>query len=104
MSHKIEIDTMYFPCIITLGGKTFAAGGTLVEVPEGTTLRNIRWVQGEVVKKRYKAEIIGVFGSNSKPDTMYRVKRLENGVLICDCPGYQFRNKCRHINEVNENE
>ena len=98
----IEIDTMYFPCIITLGGKTYAAGGTLVEVPKGTTLRNIRWSKGEVVKVRSQAEILGTFKSKTNPNTTYTVKKLDSGSILCDCAGFQFRRKCRHIEEVSK--
>ena len=37
---------------------------------------------------------------SSKGDKEYIVKPTATGSLECSCPGYGFRRKCRHINEV----
>ena len=37
---------------------------------------------------------------SSKGDKEYEVKMNATGSLECTCPGYGFRRKCRHINEV----
>ena len=37
---------------------------------------------------------------SSKGDKEYIVKSNATGSLECSCPGYGFRRKCRHINEV----
>jgi hypothetical protein len=101
-SMMIEVNTIYFPCIVRLGGKTYAAGGSLIEVPDGTTLRNIRWTNEKPIIERFQAEILGEFSSSRDPDTTYTVKRLVNGSILCNCAGFQFRRKCRHIDEVSK--
>ena len=39
------------------------------------------------------------FPSKSVPGTKHIVI-VQDGVLWCSCPGYQFHSKCRHIDEV----
>ena len=38
--------------------------------------------------------------TSSKGDKEYEVKMNSSGSLECECPGYGFRRKCRHISEV----
>ena len=38
--------------------------------------------------------------TSSKGDKQYEVKMNATGSFECTCPGYGFRRKCRHINEV----
>ena len=38
--------------------------------------------------------------TSSKGDKEYQVKVNSSGSLECECPGYGFRRKCRHISEV----
>ena len=37
---------------------------------------------------------------SSRGDKEYLVKINSSGSLECECPGYGFRRKCRHISEV----
>ena len=37
---------------------------------------------------------------SSKGDKVYTVKPNTSGSLECECPGYGFRRRCRHIDEV----
>jgi hypothetical protein len=40
--------------------------------------------------------------SNSDPDKTYIVKQLADGSMTCDCPGFGFRRKCKHIESIKE--
>lgn len=47
-------------------------------------------------------EILARFKSKSRPGTVHLIKReKDTGKLSCSCPGYTYRTKCRHIDEVN---
>ena len=51
------------------------------------------------------ATTLARFHSESNPGTLYTVKsigNLEGSQLYytCDCPGYAFRKRCKHITEV----
>ena len=37
---------------------------------------------------------------SSKGDKVYEVKMNNSGSLECECPGYGFRRRCRHIDEI----
>ena len=39
---------------------------------------------------------------SSKGDKEYTVKSDSTGSLSCECPGYGFRRRCRHIDQVTE--
>ena len=37
---------------------------------------------------------------SSKGDKEYEVQMNTSGSLVCECPGYGFRRRCRHIDQV----
>jgi len=37
---------------------------------------------------------------SSKGDKEYQVQMNTSGSLECECPGYGFRRRCRHIDQV----
>ena len=37
--------------------------------------------------------------SKTNPDSSHFIT-LENGVWVCDCVGFKFRQSCRHVKEV----
>ena len=38
--------------------------------------------------------------TSSKGDKQYQVQMNTSGSLECECPGYGFRRRCRHIDEI----
>ena len=48
------------------------------------------------------ADVIGQVPSSS--GGLYNIRKTEDGHLICECKGYQFRSKCRHIEEFKQQE
>lgn len=41
-------------------------------------------------------ELVARLPSSRHADVVYQV-RLKDGVYTCDCPGFGFRKKCRHV-------
>lgn len=41
-------------------------------------------------------ELVARLPSSRHADVVYEV-RLEDGLYTCDCPGFGFRKKCRHV-------
>ena len=54
---------------------------------------SIRPLPEELVGKVYKV-------LSSKGDKEYQVNTNATGELECSCPGYGFRRRCRHIDEI----
>lgn len=71
------------------------------EDPEGH-LEAARKLRREVVKERSKEASEEVTRKTYKvPGKDYVVSEV-NGVWSCTCKGFQFRRKCRHIEEIKE--
>ena len=62
-----------------------------------STIRNIELLSGSFLKAKSKPEVIEVLGSKGE---VYFVTRSGKG-LTCSCKGFQFRNACKHVVEVN---
>lgn len=92
----IEVRTKLNPAIIysVIDNKTYAVGGSdWVEVPDGTTLKDIKWVKPEGKSKpKPQGKYIEVEGSKGNT---YIVK-LEGNRVTCTCPGFKFRKSCKH--------
>ena len=71
----------------------------MVEVPNGTTLDDILWDRpNRTDKPRPQGRSIVVKGSKGNE---YTVKyNPSTKVILCTCPGYQFRKKCKHQKEL----
>ena len=95
---EVNIPPAIFKSVVS--GKTYGiAGSVWVEVPEGTSLQQLS--QYMVHKPR---EAVSVPGEKSwtikgSKGNLYTVK-LSEGSYSCTCPGFSFRRKCRHIEEV----
>jgi hypothetical protein len=101
----IQVKSLLNPAIFqshTLG-KTFVVAGNIpwIEVPEGTTLDNIEWIDEGKKYQTKKADVITweVKGSTGKE---YTVKRNQNNIWSCNCVGFGFRNRCKHIAQIKE--
>ncbi len=42
--------------------------------------------------------------SKSQPKVFYEVRKSERGVLTCNCPAFNFRSKCSHVDKIYEEE
>jgi len=79
--------------------KTYAiAGSTWIEVPDGTKFAEISkymvfdgWNSSSNDEVEY--EVAGSRGNK------YRVRRNSKGIWSCTCPGFGFRQKCKHVAE-----
>jgi len=96
-----EVESLLNPAIFKshASGKTYVVAGDQpwIEVPEGTTLDDVRWMRAskpetdpvDVPKQVFKVE-----GSKGLE---YTVKQAANGTWSCECVGFGYRNKCKHI-------
>ena len=81
--------------------KTYVvSGSTWVQVPSGTTLEEASkymvfrgWQTGDSANPSSWP----VKGSTGKE---YTVNLLKEGFYTCSCPGYSFRRKCKHIEQI----
>ena len=92
----IKVKTKMNPCIgrSRIDGKLYAMGGNWVEVPEGTTLKDIQWIPTHEKKAIHipKKRIMKVQGSKGNE----YVLTYKDGKVTCTCPGFKFRRKCKH--------
>lgn len=65
-----------------------------LRVPEGTLLSNLKWLRNRPAEAPPE-KILAVIKSSSNPNVSYKIKAYA-GKITCDCPGYQFRKKCKH--------
>jgi len=100
--------SLYPPTVVTLGGITYVCPGWHV-VPFGTTVAEAmtHWVEdvpAEILRRREETERLDsqkIVESvvSSKGDSAYTV--VFDGIQwTCDCVGFGFKRKCRHIEQV----
>ena len=95
---KYPVEVHMPPAIMksTVSNKTYAIAGKWVEVPEGTTLKDVhKYVQ--YVKPTYNAKEWKIHSSSG---STYTVRYINKQRYTCDCPGFKFRGKCKHIDKV----
>jgi|TARA_Y100000310_G_scaffold2774_1_gene3601 hypothetical protein len=82
------------PTVINTVDGTFAVSGSnWVEVPVGTKLKDIKWIDTKPKIKKSK--------SKSWKIKDYTVI-FNKDFYSCNCLGYTYRRKCKHITEVSE--
>ena len=98
-------DTIYPPGLMELNGDKYIMPGwyKLEKHEHDIKLEDIKHVMPKFLKrdnnlnidsnKEYKV-------MSSKGDKEYVVKSDSTGSLSCECPGYGFRRRCRHIDQV----
>ncbi len=87
-------------------GQLYAiSGGTWIPVPDGTTRDDLpkymTWETYSAPKATESPQMDRWTVEGSKGNS-YRVEAY-NGSWRCSCKGYEFRRKCRHIEEVKQN-
>ncbi len=101
-----EVESLLNPAIFRshTSGKTYIVAGDQpwIEVPEGTTLNDVRWIrapQPETDPVDVQEQIFKVEGSKGNK---YTVKRAQNDSWSCECVGYGYRQRCKHIEKIKE--
>ena len=82
------------PTVVNTTSGTFAVSGSnWISVPEGTTLKDLNWVDTKPKIKKSKL-------------MSWRVKdytvTFNNNFYSCTCLGYTYRRKCKHTNFISE--
>ena len=98
-------DTIYPPALMELNGDKYIMPGwyKLDKHEHDIKLEDIKHVMPKIPNrdnipnidraKEYKV-------MSSRGDKEYTVKANASGSLECECPGYGFRRRCRHIDQV----
>lgn len=47
-------------------------------------------------------DVVALAPSSNKSKPPYKIRRNEAGILWCECDGYKWRSKCRHLKEYLE--
>lgn len=87
------------PPAITRGpsGKTYIVAGCMIPVPEGTTRDDMhKYVKYE----RPKHDDVKTWKVASSSGSTYTVKCYDGNRYTCECAGYKFYKKCKHIKGV----
>ena len=79
-----------------ISGKTYAVGGKWVEVPDGTTLAD---VHKYAVHKKPQYDV-KTWKVKSSSGSTYTVRRINGDRYTCNCPGFKFRKRCKHVEKV----
>lgn len=104
MDHReLPVKVIYNPilCRMPVSGQLYAISASVwIPVPDGTTRADLpkymTWEPPQVAADAPQAQRWTVKGSKG---SSYRVEAL-SGSWRCSCKGYEFRRKCRHIEEV----
>jgi len=102
---KVEYNAPWTPAIVNLIDKSYIAisGCQNINVPTGTTMDDLElinhWNDATLISN-YK---IGTFESpNSKGNGFYSI--VSDGEQVtCNCVGFGFKRKCRHVDEFKLN-
>ena len=89
-----EIKGSMKPTVVnTISGTYAVSGSNWKSVPEGTELKDIKWVDTRPNIKKSKL-------------MSWRVKdytvTFNNNFYSCTCLGYTYRRTCKHITEISE--
>ena len=101
-----EVESLLNPAIFRshTSGKTYivAGGKPWIEVPEGTTLDEVTW---KPLQKPQKDPVYAqeqIFKVEGSKGNNYTVKRAKDDSWSCECVGYGYRQKCKHIARAKE--
>lgn len=115
MPKRISIKSTYRPVLLTTPSrsKTMIIGGKIYEVngepwnepyvaimPGGViTLDDIDWIDPRESQAPISQNRTWTVGS-SDGQSIYLVREESDGRLTCNCSGFHYRRKCRHLEEV----
>ncbi len=96
MNYPVEVSMP--PAIFRspISGKTYAVGGKWVEIPDGTTMKDLHKyvVYSRPTRDVREWKVKSPSGSN------YTVRSVDGGDATCNCPGFKFHKKCKHVTKV----
>jgi uncharacterized protein YegP (UPF0339 family) len=109
---KLIVKSTYKPIISEWKGKRRLYAGSIIsvngqQIPEGHyvwigkkfNLSDIEWEPAfrsvPIPKSKQTFKV-----PSSKPGKFYNVVKYDNGKITCDCSGYMYRKKCKHISQV----
>lgn len=103
----MKIRSLYSPIIATLSGKRYVCGDKLTEISDDITLEDIEWVRhypkGFKLNDTYVSRTLDMVSGgnvvaivNGSNGNTYKIKE-NNGKYSCDCKGYTFNHKCKHL-------
>ena len=102
----IEVESLLNPAIFKshTSGKTYVVTGDQpwIEVPEGTTLNDVRWIRASKPETDPVDAQERLFEVEGSKGNKYTVKRTANNSWSCECVGYGYRQKCKHIARAKE--
>lgn len=101
LDKNFKISSFLPPALIRTNGKTIVVPGWH-EVPEGTTLEEVEkhWTRESPKTEKKPTHIISEMVDSSKGNgSQYEVK-FDGLFWSCTCPGYGFRNNCRHLKNI----
>jgi hypothetical protein len=100
----ITISGPWNPCIArsSVDGKLYAHSGSVsVEVPEGTSLSNLNWIRPKRIKpKEQVSKTLEKIVTGSKGNKYIVKYNTVTKKKTCTCPGFNFRRKCKHLEEL----
>ncbi len=96
MKYPVEVNMPPALFKSTVSGKTFFVAGKWVEVPDGTTMaeasKYVKYVKPTFDIKTWKVK--------SSSGSTYTVQQINGDRYTCNCPGFKFRRKCKHTEQV----
>lgn len=100
----------HYPIIFTLNGKTWLSpvkDEGWRELPSDATLADFEIVVDGLPSRNEppaRRELVGNSRYNSRSGNgEYVVNEYSNGDIVCNCPGYQYRGECRHVEDYKLN-
>jgi hypothetical protein len=92
------------PAIVRLGGRSYVAAGCLIPCADELTREEAEklYIVERIDPDRYNklpTDDLRVEVKSSKGDKVYNVTRF-GGQYSCECTGYGYRRRCRHIEQV----
>jgi len=101
-----EVESLLNPAIFRshTSGKTYIVAGDQpwIEVPEGTTLDEVTW---KPLQKPQKDPVYAqeqIFEVEGSKGNKYTVKHAKDDSWSCECVGYGYRQRCKHIEKIKE--
>ena len=86
------------PAIMRGVDKTFIVAGCMIQVPHDITKEDIpKYVTYERPVTNAK-----VWKVKSPSGSTYTVKRYDDGRYNCDCQGFKFYKRCKHVKSVSK--
>ena len=101
-----EVESILNPAIFRshTSGKTYIAAGDKpwIEVPEGTTLDEVTWKPLQKPQKDPVDAQERLFEVEGSKGNKYTVRHAKDDSWSCECVGYGYRRKCKHIEKAKE--